>query len=419
MNMTVTYKGKFKTIILIFLMYSLFIGKFIVTKTGFSAPPLMNYLAMSLSMLLMIPLLKKYGTFLVKYLIILIVYIGFKAIFWDMEFMPSIITYSGSLWCFFFCAITIEGVCRNEIDNRILKKHFYILFAFECILALFQYLIPSVSDWFYIDSWTWNGVTRSEDDGAAAYVLFEKSSAIGTLLQPGIYANIISIFIIIAFCDIIYFPNDKTLVKYSILLLGLVTCFLSGVRTPFIMVIITLSFLIYKYKRSWLKYYVVGLVAIVVVFMGKSLTDDTSSVARMQLGLQAIFSGNADLLAEQTIGYSLYMIPYFIQNPFFGVSLGDNYVLGRYHMADFSSTDVQAMFYLCEIGSVGLILFLWPIIKFGKISGFHHIDKTTKPILLICLLLTILDDTFLYMEAKFLFALSLGLFYNIKTYEQK
>lgn len=403
----------------IFLLYLLFLGKFVVTKAGFAAPPLMNYITMLLSLLLMIPLLNKYGLFLVKYVFLLVIYIGFKSLIWGMEFLPSLITYSGSLWCFFLCAIIIEGVAQNEIDYLKLKKHFYILFAFEGLLALSQYLIPSLSDMFYIDSWTWNGVTRSDEDNAASFLDFVKSPTIGTLLQPQIYANVISIFIIIAFCDILYNPNEKRVIKYSILLLGLATCFLSGIRTPLFMVIITLSYIILKFKRKWLIYYIFGVVAAVTIFVGKSFTDDTGSAARIQLGLQAITSGNSDLLIEQTIGYSLYMIPYFFQNPVFGISLGDNYVLGRYHMSEFSSTDVQAMYYLCEIGIVGVLLFLWPIIKFGKISGFPQMDKKVKPILLICLLLTILDDTFLGFEAKFLFALSFGLFFYVKTDEYK
>lgn len=419
MNNAVTSKGLIKTYIIILMMYSLFVGKFVVTKTGFSSPPLMNYVAMLLSLLLMIPLLNKYGLFLFKYVLLLVVYIGFKSLIWGMEFMPSLITYSGLLWCFFFCAIMIEGVARNEIDYKKLKKHFYLLFAFEGLLALSQYLIPSLSDWFYIDSWTWNDVTRSEEDNTESFLLFVKSPTIGTLLQPQIYANIISIFIIIALCDILYNPKEIHAIKYSILLIGFVTCFLSGIRTPLLMVILMISYIIYKYKRKWFVYYILGIVAAVVIFMGKSLTDDTGSAARMQLGLLAISSGNSDLLMEQTIGYSLYMIPYFLHNPIFGISLGDKYVLGRYVMSDFSSTDVQLMYYLCEIGIVGLLLILWPIIKFSKISGFPRMDKRVKPILWECLLLTILDDTFLGFEAKFLFALSFGLFFNVRTDESK
>ena len=400
------------TYTLILIMYLVFVGKFAVTKLGLSAPPLINYFLMLSSLLAMIKYIPKYGTFLCKYIAVLIFYLLFKALFYGLDFLSSVVTYSSFLWCFFFCVIIVELTRNNRISVNKLKTHFYIIFLFECVIGIAQYLVPSIYEYFHISTWSWNGTTIEEY--VEQNMLVAKAAPIvGTFFQPQTFANLIAIFVMIGCCDLFYFPQQHIKIKLPIIITGFALCFLTGVRAPFLMLVVALSYLIYKVKRSWMIYYVGAIVAITIFFLGFALTDDTGSMARMQLGLEALFSGDIDLLSTQTIFYSFYMVPYFLHDPLFGVSLGEKYVLGYYVMKDFSSTDVLLMYILCEIGIVGLFVFIWPVIKFGKIAKCSSPFNNVKPILLMCFLLSIVDDTFLVFDAKVLYALSMAFFYSV------
>ena len=398
------------TFIIIFMMYMVFFGKFLITKAGISAPPLINYILMLMILVMMIKYISKYIRYIYVFLGVLILYIGFKTICFNMDFLPSIISYSNFLWCFFLCVLVYEPTKKGLIDSERIKRHFYLIFFVECVLGVTQYLVPSVYEYFHIASWSWNG-TAIEEYVETNMSVAQVAPIVGTFFQASTFANIIAIFVIIGCCDLIYYP--KCLVfKLAVVLSGFALCFLTGIRTPILMVFVVISFIIFKYKKQWLKYYIVGVVLVAVFFLDYALTDSTGSLARMQLGLLALFSGDMDLLSTQTIFYSFYMIPYFLSNPIFGISLGDKYVVGSYVMSDFSPTDVQFMYILCEIGIIGFFICIWPLIKVAKITKATGTFANVKPVLLICALLTILDDIFLSFEAKILLAICFCMFYG-------
>ena len=65
------------------------------------------------------------------------------------------------------------------------------------------------------------------------------------------------------------------------------------------------------------------------------------------------------------------MIPYFIDNPLFGVSLGAGgyNIIGLYTLEDMSITDVYLIYILCEYGLIGLFFFLYPFFRINRLSS--------------------------------------------------
>jgi len=390
-------------------MLILFLGKFFVAKTGITAPPVINYLIILSEVALFIPHANKHLGFLLWFIPIFVTYFVLKSVIWGMPLISSIITYSTCLEIYLLVVSALAYIEEGRINVKKIKICFYFIVTLEVVLAIMQYLSPTVMDMCVVESYIWKGKEVGLVDDDLAKLGFN-AFVIGTLLKPAAYANIMSILLCIVVIDIL----DEARISKSkliILLLGIISLFLTGIRTPFIILGLMIVILIYKRKKELFGWAAVFLALFVVYFLRFNIVDETSSIFRMQEGLAAMASGDSDKMSGQTIAYSLFMIPYFIQNPIFGISLGTEYRIGFLDLEDFSSTDVQFMYILCEVGIVGFFLFILPLIKLFKLPQYKQLYHFVFPVLLMCFLLTILDDTLFTYEAKITCTLAYIIFY--------
>jgi hypothetical protein len=359
-----------------------------------------------------IPYLRKYFNFILVSFAILLIYILLKIAGWHIDAIRMFMDLRISIYAVCFGLSMVENIKRGLLDTKRFVKWIYILVFIQIVLAIFQYLVPSSGGFF---------VAVDEDSGldaAEKAIKLNMTILTGTLMTPAALAGLIvtSLFALIP-----YELENKcvTFPKVLFVFLSVAVAFLTGIRAPFIYFVLFIALYFFIYQRKWF-YSLLPIFALIIIAFGTSVQiGQEGAVRRMLDGFDQAFSGRGSL-EETTLGFSLVMIPYFLQNPLFGISLGANgyYIIGWYALADLSTTDVYLMYMLCEYGLLGLLVFLYPFFWFrtisAKVNNSPVIVKTTAVLLYVAfgICLSIVDKGIFHYQEMMLLIIGIILFSN-------
>lgn len=407
-----------KDVFFTILIYSFFLFRPVLINLGICVPPQLNYVLLFISMIFVLSNFSKNQKLIIVFSLLYICFFGIKALTSPMPFIDGLNTYKN---CFITLGFSLE-IIKDVQTNRCFSKRLYIsllcLLWFEILIGWGQYFSPAFLSWFPV-SYDWNG--EQIGSGLFQEVMKTSHAMIGTFMSPGAYATFLAMFIGIMMTVKV---NEHQESKGTLITIGacFITLLFTGVRTPFLVLSFYALFLIYKYYRKKFIWAVAAVMLLLFVFVTSDIGDSESSLSRMQLGFSSIFSGNQEGVMETTLGFSLLMLKYMFMNPLFGVSLHNStgYMLPNgYTMEDISITDAQFFFTICEIGIIGLIIYLIPF-TLSRINAYKPlIAKNHITVLVIAILLSVVDLGIFSADIVLLYSFSYAFFVNkINLYEK-
>lgn len=341
----------------------LLFGVFLCTKVEPSSISFV-YHVIAIGMLLpIIPYLKKYLPFFVASIFVLFAYILIKFIGWHIDIIRMFMDLRISIFAVCLCLAMIEDIRRGRLNMRLLVKGLYILVLLQLVLAVFQYLFPSTGNFFVVVN------ADSGMDAADKAMKFGMNLLTGTLMTPSALAGFLDVLM---FVLLVYELENRSMTfrKAIFLLMAVGIAFLTGIRTPFIFFVLFSTIYLFSYKRKLFFSFLPAFIVLSLIVVTTATVSQIGAVGRMLEGFTQMSSG-MEGLEETTLGLSFLMIPYFIDNPLFGVSLGAGgyNIIGLYTLEDMSITDVYLIYILCEYGLIGLFFFLYPFFRINRLSS--------------------------------------------------
>lgn len=335
------------------------------------------------------PFLKKYSNYIFSYLGLLTVYMLFKQLFWDLNTFKLFAILKNASLCLCCCLSILEFFRLGKFNIERFVNALYFLFFLQVVIAVGQYFIPQFSNFFYvIDS----------DDGLSIVDYANKLNNMriisGTLISPSTLACFLSTSIFVLF---LYGIKSRTLTikKISLLFVGLVVLFMTGIRAPFFILVLFLSFSIYRIKKA---YFLTFLLLSLMIYSSSLFTSTSylggGAAGRMLDGFNILSSGTSGL-SGSTLTYSIMMFPFFLMDPIFGISLYKStgyHLIANVYVSEMSVTDLYLMYLLCEVGIIGVILYILPLSKLRKVLIYKPSKKILFGLLLFGILLGIVDQ---------------------------
>ena len=400
------YFNKYKTYFYIYQLYLLFVFKFALTYIGISAPPAINYTVMILMSFAILPFFKKYASFIFAYLAVFLVYLAFKYLWSGLPFFSSITTYILP----FLLTLGALSLYENNKKGRIIKSklvnHIYVVFILQVVVCWVQYLFPSIGEAMFIESYEWRGITTVVKD-------FNTQDAIGYLNCGFMISNVTAaLFYSFTAALLIMYKSStskRITIRLALILLAAVpVCIMTGVRAPLFILLFILLVVVYKYERRYLGPSLLLLVGFYFLITRFMVADDMSGLGRIQDGITTLLSsGDEGVVGGSTFKLSVMLIPYFIQNPIIGISLGDYKTPFGYSIGVnvFSTSDAQLLYTLCEIGIIGLFIYFIPYLKYLKVLSYHKTKTGVYLLFGTVLLLSIVDLGVFLIDIAFVFVI--------------
>ena len=383
-----------------FYIYSLlfpYLGFFILNKIGYG----MAYTIMNAQMFAIIVMSLMYGHFLkrnkfyVTYLAIYLIYFMFDSMFQGVSFLTRWNIYKNAFIFLLWGAMLLDDITDNRVSITKLRNFFVGFLVFELLLAILQYIFEPVREFFNISYMREGEMLELRDFVESGYMR-------GTLRGASTFANFLCDSF--AICAAYYF-SKKQLNKKTIVLLGttLVIILFAGIRASLLLSLVVLSILMLKYKQRRSISILIIFLIVIFILGGISFSylsnlrevNYESGGAARSLTLFNSFSAGA-LEEQTTFAMTLGMIHYAFQNPLFGIGLHyhGGYLLSRWGipLEEFSTTDAMLMFEIAEIGIIGMIIYLWPLLYFIKKSTRLGANKFNLIFLFFIMLLSTIVD---------------------------
>ncbi len=389
------------------LLFPLFF-KFFLFKFGFSlAYTILNAQILAfLGIFVINRVFQKYPKMFV-YLFIYILYFLFISVVQSVSFLTRWNEYKTPFIMMIWALMLLEDIRKGNVAANILRKFFVCFVIFEILLGVLQYLIDPIGDFFRNVQYITKGgeLTEVRD-------VLESGYMVGTLGGASNYSDFMaSCFVILVFY---FFSKKKMETRYWVLLASIVLAILfSGVRTPFLIVMIAGLIVTYKYQRHMFK--PIFLIFLVLIIFGGGLNIGTvDSFSSFESGALfrtfSLFSYDSDTLKEtSTFSLTICMIPYVLANPLIGSGLyhKGGYMLELWNRSlgdDISISDAQLAFLIAEIGLLGLIMYLWPFYRIIKEVGKEYANNNNYYIyFLLLLVMSIVDPGIMETNQLFLF----------------
>lgn len=303
------------------------------------------------------------------------------------------------LFVFIFVVQAFENILRNKINLAYFVKVFKLILMFEILLCWMQYFFHDFGNFFRITEYTWNGEVRSMSGASAEMV--DNNLCFGTLMGSSAFANYLTTSIVTLF--LAKHKNVLQFNDYVFLAFCVVTLLITGIRAPFLVLLIMLYFILLRGKKAYVKiiYLVLGFGAafFLLPILSKigsqgGLQSFDNSVMRSLNVFTQFETGS--ISEEGTLTWPLSMIPYIVQHPLFGNGLhyGSGYYmpLNMHVLEDVSISDAGIFFYWAEYGLIGLLVFYFFYYYIVKVSANYGYDKSDIRFLVILLfLLSIVD----------------------------
>ena len=353
-------QNKEKAYVFIYNFAVIMYGVFICAKLGSPYGSMIYHIVPFAMLIMVIPYIKKYISFIIYFFSILFIYILFKKIYWDINWIRMFMDLRISILALCMGLAMIEYINSNKLNINLFVKGIYILLLSQIFIGFIQYYFPSVNSFFIVED---PNAVRDTDQ----IVEFLKMNLVtGTFMTPSVFA----VFSAISFFTLFTYElnNSALTVKKWIFFISLfVVLFFTGIRTPFILLVLFLFIYIFCFKKKLLVY-IAFFIPILLnsVLNDSNINDVDGAIGRMLQGFQQASTG-IDGLSESTFGYTFIMFTFFIQNPIFGISQYDS-TISQLFFDGMSKSDVYLFYILCEYGLVGLLIFIYPFIKFKSLS---------------------------------------------------
>ena len=362
----ILYSRKNRTWYFIYALLFFVIGRFIAFKLGISYAIIIHnvfYLGV------LIPFMtdkvyQKYYLHAGLWLIVYAAYLFFLHAIHGNDFVRDLKDHFWILFVFIFIVEVFENIKRNRIDLSYFVKVFQIILIFEIVLCWMQYFFHDFGNFFRVTEFTWNGEAMSMS-GRSDDVL-DNNLCYGTLMRGSSMAN----FLAISLGSLFLAKQKKGLTQrdYIFLGIGVLTLLITGIRAPFLVLLLMLFFVLLRGKKLSLK--IVYIVAGVALFMfvmpvlsnigsQGSLNSLDNTVLRSLNVFTQLETGS--FAEESTFTWPLSMIPYIVEHPLLGNGLhyGPGYYMAlNFHvLEDLSLSDAGIFFYWAEYGLIGLLIF--------------------------------------------------------------
>lgn len=396
----ILYKSN-RTWFFIYALLFFVIGRFIAYKVGISYATIIHNV-FYIGVLVPFVADKAYRKFFLPAFLWVVVYSGYLYLLHAIhgnDFIRDLKDNFRVLFVFIFAAEVFENIKSNKIDLGYFLKAFKVILLFEISLCWLQYLFHDFGNFFRITEYTWNGEVMSMTGDSNEMV--DSNLCLGTLMGSSTFANFLSISIATWF--LAKHKEGFLLKDYLFLGLSVLTLMITGIRAPFLVLILMLYFILMRGKKTYLKvaYLVVGVLAFVIllpILSGIGSQGGLNSLDNSVLRSLNVFTQleSGSFSEESTFTWPLSMIPYIVQHPLLGNGLhyGPGYYMPlNFHvLEDLSLSDAGIFFYWAEYGLIGILIFYFFYFYIVRISSRYGFDKSDIRFLVIMLFLQSIVD---------------------------
>jgi len=376
-----------------FYTYNLFVitvGVFMCAKVDSSWVSLVYHIVPLAMFSTIFPHFKKYAPFIFSSLGFLLLYIVIKFVFWHVNIVRMFMDLRISIFAVCMGLSMIESIRKKQLNVDLLMKGLYFVVFVQVLIGGWQYLMPSINSFFFVVD---DNATR---DAEALSQYLNMNLIPGTMMSPSVLSGFLALSFFVAFTYEVQ-NHNLNFVKLLWGGLTLLVLFLTGIRTPFLMLFLVTGVYLLCFQRKLFVLLLPLMIVALVLLFKTNVLDIEGSIGRMLQGFTQASSG-LEGLSETTLGYSFIMIPFFLQDPIFGISQYDTTIV-KFLLDDMSKSDIFLLYILCEYGLVGLTLFLAPFFKFKKQSlkgvvqrGVEVKQSTVIMYVVIGLLFSIVDQ---------------------------
>lgn len=318
-------------------------------------------------------------------------------------FLSSNYLFDLTKWYFFvFLIYTIFLIKKDKFDFKSIGLFVFDITFLLIVLGFLQFFFPPIKDFFVID------MTQF---GYPADIDVFNQGVIGLYTSPSHFGNIITLLLTYILFD------ESTIVsslkRFTIILLGLILLFLTGVKSPFlILIILIVVYSVLKKNFKLIFFVIIAFISISSYWIKLSnigysydIYSGFDNPITRQLQIFHLLS-SGDLNNVSTLKISADLLNSFFSNMIFGTD--PQFIKSLKYE---SITDVYLLYHLTAFGIFGFLLLMLPYYFIAK--G----NRLSKILIITCVMQTIVDPGIFYPLINLLL-MSLILFSNIK-YETK
>ena len=382
-------------------IYSLlfpYVGFFLLNKIGYSlAFTIMNaQLLAIIAIAFLFGNFVKYSKFYIPYLCVFLVYFMIDSMVQGVPYFARWNNYKNAFIFLLWGSMLIDDIRTGRVRSSKLMRFFVNFLIFELSLGALQYVFEPVRDFFR------NVNYMSQGEVVEVRDVIQAGFMCGTFRATSTFANFLCDCF--AICATYYFCKSRLSLK-SLFILGstLVIILFAGIRASLLLSLVILTILMVKYKQRRSISLIIILMIVVFLLGGvsfdyisnlRSVNFEAGGAAR---SLTLFNSFRISALEEQTtFAMSVEMLPYALSNPLFGIGLHyrGGYLLNLWGVSleEFSTTDAMLLFEIAEIGIIGMIIYLLPLLYFIKKSRELGANMFNYVLLFIIMLLSTIVD---------------------------
>ena len=393
--------NKNRTWYFIYALLFFVVGRFIAYKLGLSYAAIIHnvfYIGV------LIPFLigkayRKYYLPISLWVVVYVFYLYFLHISHGNEFVSDLKANFRILFVFIFAVEVFENIQLRMINMDYFVKYFKVVLLFEITLCWLQFISHDFGNFFRITEYTWNGEVMSIS--GSSYEKLGSNLCLGTLMGASTFANYLSFSIVTLFLAKSksgFCRND-----YYFLVLSVLTLLITGIRAPFLVLLLMLFFVLMKGKNISFKiiYLIVGItfaLFLLPILSALGSQGGLNSLDNTVLRSLNVFTQveTGTVSEEGTLTWPLSMIPYIMEHPFFGNGLhyGTGYFMAlNFHtLEDLSLSDAGFFYHWAEYGLVGLLIFFFFYFYIIKICPRYKFKRSDIRFLVITLFLQSIVD---------------------------
>lgn len=390
-----------RTYFYVFLLYSVFVIKSIITYLGIGAPPVVTYLLLFLLPFSCLPYLKRIINFSLVYIAVYILYLILKYLWSGLPFISTATFYISPFVAFLGAVALFENIKRGRVNIRPFFNNLYIILIMHILVLYLQAAVPSIGDAMKMDYYLWNGKTVMLVNEMHRF----EGLYPGFLISSVNSASFLSLStVIIVLYDLISLGRIK-LKHFLIILFVIPAIILTGIRAPLFVLVLLLVIIMLRYERKYVIPVAIVMISIIFVFSSVFTGRDVTGFERIQEGLSLLSGKEQGGIADSTLGLSFLLIPFVLKNPLFGISLGEyKTALGISIGGEgLSSTDAQIVYTVCEIGIIGFMIWVLPFLKLFNKLKVDRKETGINLLLLTAFMLSIIDIGVFMLDFAFLF----------------
>lgn len=344
--------------------------------------------------------LYKYGL-----LFLCVLYIGYfllHSIIYNIAPWSNMLFYKNFVLFSIYGVLLIEDIQNGNITKKNILNLVVFVMIFESILGIIQYFNPSISYIF-----------MTSEDLLKVVKYTTQRYVVGSLTFPAGYASFL--FSSLSFILLLYAYKKINIDRY--LLLGItiatIALFMTGIRAPFFIYLLLLSFVGFKRRNKYIIFLIFAFFLLVFTVLQPMIMNSgdvaqnlENPIERMLAGF-SLFSNTSSSTTDSTFDLFVGMLPYWFSNPFLGVALhevGNGYMLNNVgtYLEMNNTTDSQFMFTLCEIGSIGFLLAIFPILIVADLYLKDYSKKLLLMYFLFQIMITLIDTGMFAYSSIFL-----------------